>query len=272
MHAFDLLQLASPDLAPTDTKIHLATWNGREDPLDLYRVGTFDSWQASQNQRNFERDYVLSLIDMKGGRWLFAGLFTAHGVEVKQDATRRYFDYDLRRVDACDDLAGRLVVAFQRTGRQSYLLAERWAETMTVSEILPARLSIGEFPGFSAVDIGKAELDVIVARRIESWRAALSSVGGVYLISDPVSGRLYVGSASGEGGIWQRWASYSESGHGGNVELRKLLEVDGPQRCDAFRFSILEIADVATGQDAILSRESHWKDVLMTRRFGLNAN
>jgi hypothetical protein len=37
-------------------------------------------------------------------------------------------------------------------------------------------------------------------------RGALSSVAGVYLISDTLDGRLYVGSASGQGSFWQRWS------------------------------------------------------------------
>lgn len=272
MRAFDLLRVVSPEFSPGQAKVHLATWNGLDDPLVLFRTGQFEPWQASQNQRNFERDFVVSLIDMKAGKWLFAGLFAANGATVKHGAAGDSFDYDLRRVDACEDLVGRLVVTFQRTGRQSYLLAENWCESMTVAEIMPTRLSIDDFPGFAAVDISKAELDVIVARSIESWQSALSSVGGVYLISDAGSGKLYVGSAAGEGGIWQRWTDYSKSGHGGNVELRQLLEEGGSHRCEQFRFSILEIADLAAGQNAILARETRWKDVLMTRGFGLNAN
>ena len=272
MRAFDLLRLLMPGADPERTKVHLAGWNGIDDPLDLFRADTFEAWQLGQHQRNFERDLVLALIDMRADRWLFAGLFTAHGSEARQGKTREYFQYDLRRVQDCAELEGRMVVSFKRPGRASYLVAERWVDELTVAEVLPERLSIGEFPGFKAVDISKLELDVIVRRRIESWRSALSSVGGVYLISDPTAGKLYVGSAYGEGGFWQRWTNYSECGHGGNVELRALLASEGAQRCEAFRYSVLEIADVATSKDAVIVRETHWKRVLMSREHGLNSN
>jgi len=55
-------------------------------------------------------------------------------------------------------------------------------------------MTIAEFPGFKAVDLAKSELEVIVRQNLESWRIALSSVAGVYLISDTMSGKLYVGS------------------------------------------------------------------------------
>lgn len=97
-------------------------------------------------------------------------------------------------------------------------------------------------------------------------------MAGVYLITDTESGQLYVGSASGEGGIWERWAAYSANGHGGNAELRKLLRTAGPERANQFRYAVLEIADTHASREDILRREAHWKNILMSRAHGLNAN
>lgn len=273
MRALDLLRLLDPEVSPDRTKVHLATWNGIDEPLDLFRADRFEEWQTDQNQRNFEREYVLALIAMpEAHQWLFGGIYTSHGAQEYQRRTRTAFRYDLREVDSLAELKGRLVVQFERPGRQSYLRAENWIDAMLVAEILPERLSIQPFPGFKLIDVSKAELDQIVRRRIESWRSALSSVSGVYLISDRATGKLYVGSAYGEGGFWQRWTSYADCGHGGNVELRALIATEGPERCASFRYSILEIADVATSPEAVIARETHWKRVLMTREHGLNSN
>lgn len=163
-------------------------------------------------------------------------------------------------------------MGFERTGRQSYLKADTWTDRVTVAEILPEPLSFDAFPGYKAVHISKMELDAIVRLGVDSWRAALSSVGGVYLITDQGSGRLYVGSAYGDGGFWQRWTAYSECGHGGNVELRALIRDHGISRCDQFHYSILEIADLATKPEDVIARESHWKNVLRTREHGMNSN
>jgi hypothetical protein len=127
-------------------------------------------------------------------------------------------------------------------------------------------------PGFRVVNLAKADLDLIVAKGLESWRTALSNVAGVYLISDTTTGKLYVGSALGAGGIWQRWCCYANDCHGGNVELKRLIEMEGRQRANAFRFTVLEIADIHASKDDILCRESLWKRVLLTRLHGHNAN
>ncbi|MDZ7686955.1 MAG: GIY-YIG nuclease family protein [Gammaproteobacteria bacterium] len=266
----DILGLLSPHVDPNDLKIHLATWNGSEDPLDVYLAHEFDEWQRWQTRKNFERSWVISLISLPAkDTWLFSGLYRSCGC-VWNDECGLYY-YDLRPDDDCEELRGRLIVNFTRSGRQAYLNGQRWMKDLHMSEILPKPLTIGEFPGFKAVNLTKSELDIIVHESAESWRTALMNVAGVYLISDLNSGKLYVGSASGEGGIWERWQAYSETGHGGNVELRQLLLEKGAGYARHFRFSVLEIADTHASRDDVLTRESHWKDVLQTRGFGLNA-
>ena len=269
MRVFDLLRLMEPAITPDETKVHLATWNGEDNPLDVYLAGDFPEWQRWQTKRNFEKRFVLALVALQSpNKWLFAGAYTAAGCEVKQS---NYY-YELSEIASCAEMNGRLIAHFERPGRQSYLKGDRWADQILLSEILPERLRIAEFPGYRAIDLSKDELDIITGQGIESWKAALSSVAGVYLISDTKTGKLYVGSASGEGGIWQRWLAYSATGHGGNVELKQLLKLDGPNRSSHFRFSVLEIADLHESREGVLRRESHWKSVLLSREHGLNSN
>ena len=98
----------------------------------------------------------------------------------------------------------------------------------------------------------------------------MSNVSGVYLITDRATGKLYVGSATGGGGIWQRWCDYSSNGHGGNKDIIAVLNENGFEYADNFQYSILEIADTHTSKEDILERESYWKDVLCTRKYGYN--
>lgn len=84
------------------------------------------------------------------------------------------------------------------------------------------------------VNISFEDLEYIVHCGTTSWRAALGSVAGVYLISDELTGRLYVGSATGEGGTWGRWCQYVD-GHGNNVELKKLVGTEGRDRARSLR-------------------------------------
>lgn len=273
MQLFQLLAALDRDLAPEHCKIHLACWNGYADPLDVYLAGSFDSWQEEQNQKNFERPLVLSLIQFRGSdRWLFAGTHDSNGC--KPDPARPgCFRYDLCRRPRTDELDGRLIVSFKRRGRASYLLADHWVGDLTVAEILPEKLRVAEFPGYSKVTLSKQHLDIIVRQQIPSWKAALSAVAGVYVIADRSNGKLYVGSANAGEGIWGRWCAYSATGHGGNVELKLLLAAAGAEYADNFQFSILEIADTHASRDDVLVRESHWKDVLLSRTpHGYNAN
>ncbi len=271
MRLFDLIKIMNPEVTPEKSKIHLAGWTGEDDPLAEYYAGTFNEWQGWQSKKNFNRKYLVSLISLRAAdRWLFAGVYHPRGVTKKQGG--KYFKYTLDEDESCAEMGGRIVASFSRSFRQSYLIGENWADQFTVSEFRPERLTIGDFPGFKSVSLSKSELDLIVRQSLDSWRTALSNVAGVYLISDTKTGGLYVGSASGEGGIWQRWSEYSATGHGGNVELRKLLGKEMVERSKDLHFAILEIADVHASKEEILGRESHWKDILLTRTHGLNAN
>ena len=271
MLLFELLYLLNSDVRPENTKIHLATWNGIENPLDAYLAGEFDKWQSWQTKRNFERNYVVALINLpEANKWLFAGSYQSRGAI--QDRKSKEYRYQLSELTSHSELNGRLVIDFSRTGRQSYLNAENWCNNLSVSEIYAERLSIAPFPGYRAVNLTWNELRLIVDQALDTWRTALSNVAGVYLITDTSSGRLYVGSASGEGGLWQRWVNYADNGHGGNRELRHLVKEKPDEFPKTFRYSILEIADVHDSEANVLARESHWKNVLMSREHGLNAN
>ena len=133
-------------------------------------------------------------------------------------------------------------------------------------------MTIGDFPGFNNVLLSLTMLKTLVRELNPSWLTALSNVAGVYLISDTSTGKNYVGSAYGGDGIWQRWTAYATTGHGGNKELRTLLKQDGTKHAQFFQFTLLEICDLNTSDDYIISRETHWKNALLSREFGLNKN
>ena len=97
---------------------------------------------------------------------------------------------------------------------------------------------------------------------------------GIYLITDTKTRKRYVGSAYGEFGIWSRWRSYVETGHGGNVELRSLVVNPSLDYCRTyFRFALLEYRPFRVTNDLILAREAFWKQLLLTRGDeGLNRN
>lgn len=275
MNAFHLLQILLPDLTPKNSKLHFAITNGKENPLDVYYQGDFQEWQRQQLKRNFDRKYVVSFIAMPTPNlWLFAGVHLSDIPTQREDCIY----YPLVEIHETKELDGRLIISFDKKNvdnkfvRQSYLLTENWVEKLNVAEVLAQALDFAKFPSFKSVHISFSQLKTIVKKSLSDWQSALSSVAGVYLIADKSSGKLYVGSATGEGGIWQRWAEYATNLHGNNRQLIELKKQFGDVHFENFYFSILEIADTHSSENEILVRESHWKNVLLTRQFGYNDN
>ncbi|HGS5978570.1 TPA: GIY-YIG nuclease family protein [Klebsiella quasipneumoniae subsp. quasipneumoniae] len=104
------------------------------------------------------------------------------------------------------------------------------------------------------------------------WRTALSIVKGIYVLTDRDGGKLYVGKADGIEGIWGRWEYYFGSGHGDNVGLKEAFGTDDENRLQNITFSLLEIMDFNAEKGEIDRRETHWKQILLSREFGHNRN
>lgn len=273
MNLFNFLQVDYPNLKPENAKIHLAVSNGEEHPIDVYLRGDFEEWQSWQTKRNFGRDYIVSLIQMdKNDTWLFAGVYRVLELKEKKES-EQYYIYDTEELEVLKQYSGRVVVNFKRERlRQSYLVAENWFSEFSVIEMLAEPIAIGEFKGYDNSVISKQNLDIVIKQSVKSWKSALSNVLGIYLITDINTGKLYVGSASGEDGIWQRWVEYSKDGHGNNQELIDLLDQNGESYANNFQYTVLEIADTHASLDDIYEREKYWKKVLCSRKHGYNAN
>jgi hypothetical protein len=265
----DLIQMAGINLA--DYKIHCAT-GLNSSPLEAFFDGRWKEWQEEQNQKNFECDQILSLIQLDGSRWLFAGVFEVLGVKKGSRHNPEGYRYSTRELRGLEHLTGRAIVRFEKQFRASYLIGSKYADKMHVVGLHEHRMSVGDFPGFNAVLLSHAKLKTVVRENTESWRAALGNVAGVYIITDNSTGKQYVGSAYGGDGIWRRWCAYAKNGHGGNAELRTLLNDQGADHADNFQYSILEVCDLNASDEFTLARESHWKSVLRTREYGLNSN
>jgi len=169
--------------------------------------------------------------------------------------------YDLKKNPVLDDLSERLIIEWGGA-------TVAWVQSKDKEVVeIKGKKSIGDFLSFNLTDLNFTELKNIIQfpDSNQTWVTALSSVNGIYLIKDKISGKLYVGSAYGENGIYGRWASYAQSGHGGNQELK-------PLDTNNFQFSILEILPATTTADGAIECENRWKEKLGTRQFGLNKN
>lgn len=170
--------------------------------------------------------------------------------------------FDIVETDHMADLRGRLVVGWRspRTWRMNATTAASYP-VMGIADAEPI-----PFPGFDRLVLNYPQLQAVMREHpYASWRTALSSVMGIYLITDTRDGRHYVGKADGEESIRQRWHAYATSGHGGNVELKTLDP-------NSFRFSLLRVFDPSTPKADINAAESHFKVALDSVRYGLNRN
>lgn len=263
----DILPLPENDLSKYKLHLAIGPKNKKEPLYELFK-GTFKSWQEWQSKKNFERDYILSLIYYCRDEWIFGGLYKRKDVKIVED----HYEYNTELLEFGKDLIGRVIVHFRRPARQSYLYLEKWVDKLEVVEILRKPYTVKEFPGYENVLIDFDLLKTIIEREEPSWKTALSSVKGVYIITDKSNGKIYVGSAYGEASFWSRWALYAKNGHGGNKELKRIINEKGLEYAQNFQFSILEVKSNITDDEEIIRREAYWKDVLKSREFGYNEN
>jgi len=255
-------------------KIHCATGNKTKlDAFFAFTKGEFKEWQDVQTQKNFEKNYILSLIYINKNEWLFAGIYQSFDVkEFKNDKGLVRYRYKTELMENGKEFIGKLIVNFEKDFRASYILMEKYIEKLFLCEIRKTEYKFEPFPGFSNVNIKFDLLKEIINNNEPNWQSALSNVKGIYLISDKSNGKLYVGSASGDKAFWQRWSDYIKDGHGGNKKLKALIVKNGISHCENFTFSILEICNMITIDGEIEKKESFWKERLLTREYGYNDN
>ncbi len=181
--------------------------------------------------------------------------------EVWNDGTRRGFD--VARTDHMPELRNRLVIGWRSP--RTWWMRGATAASYPVNGIADSEPI--PFPGFDKLVLSYPRLQAVMREpRYATWRTALSSVKGVYLITDTRDGRHYVGKADGLESIRQRWNAYAANGHGGNAELRGLDP-------STFRYSLLRVFDPSTPTAEINDSEGHYKLALDSRvPHGLNRN
>ena len=219
-------------------------------------------------------DWVFSFMRLyRQDEWLFVS--AAEIIEMPERGAENGYA-TVRILDQYTPLFGRLIINLHRGNKFSLYVfnLDSYLNEATVKEILPALYSGDTFSGYDRVHLPYAKLDRIFKREImPSYYDALESVTGVYCLTDTKTGKLYVGSATGEGGVAARWGSYLDSKHGGNKKLRELYEREGEGYFrENFEFTLLEYFGMSYDPQKVLEREQWWKDCLDTRAHGYNDN
>lgn len=269
------LSLLLPIANPKDYKVHLACWNGENQPLDVFvrdrgEWNQWNTWRTGTDQ--FNRPGILALIDFypEPDIWLFGGVYKV----LLRAPVNHSHSYKVEEVADYAELVGRLKIRFTRPGRNRAIKLENYFEQMSISELLKEPYTGERFPGYEKISHDFGALEAIFKNDRPDWKAALANVKGVYLIVDKSNGKKYIGSAYGEVGVWARWKCYMETGHGRNDELTALIARKGMDYAKRnFRISLLEYHPAKTDDELILEREGYWKEALLSRgQFGYNKN
>lgn len=272
----DLLGFTPEELKHDRIKVKFNIWNGYVNPIDVYKRNPEEinnRWLYWREKRRYFQvgDIAICFVRLDGDRWLL----TAVKKITKDLDVSGGVNYEGEDVERCKAMSqGRIIVRYHKyhTG------ADRWfsevCNDLIVSEVLPASYDGDEFPGYDRVRLSYEQLATVINRYRSDWVNALESQKAVYLISDRSTGKMYVGSATSDNGmLLARWSSYVQNGHGGNKELMQLVKDKGLGYVKAnFTYSILENYNARVPDEQIIARESWWKELLMTRQFGYNAN
>ena len=253
------------------------------------RPELFECYQTTHGQRTesaLERaSYVASFVRYRPKQALFVGLFRLTGTnrvltpqqciarplhqELMQfgmggfsasDGRSSVVEFGLERTTWKSDWTERLIVDWPGLERSWY----RWADRnrFVVRAISEESKLKSPMPFWQDIALEWRQLALLPS----DWRQALSQWRGIYLIIDQSDGKQYVGSAYGGENIMQRWAGYTQSGHGGNKELRTRNPED-------FRFSILQRVSPDMPEVEVIALENTWKIRLRSRvPDGLNSN
>ncbi len=123
---------------PEEYKLHLASYNKHENPLDVFARSkeewkAWNSWRGEQD--DFNRKYIFSLIDFysEPDVWLFGGVFEI----LERHGVKRDHGYEVQLTDIFKNYIGRLKLHWPRDGRtKSRVFENYYTDNFSVVELL----------------------------------------------------------------------------------------------------------------------------------------
>ena len=264
---------------PADVRLlrHQADLPGRRSLFDWWHhdrasFEAYQSLQLSAKRASFARPFWAAFLGTWDGRTMFARLYEVGSPvlideEVEEPITGDRFPpgiidrYETRPATFLEAYSGRLYIDWGggASGKRA------WSQRADLQDKAITELHLGAaerpFPGLMEISLPLSS----IAEAPAGWIQRLAEGRGVYLLTCPRNGELYVGSATAAGGFWSRWSEYAANGHGGNVALKGRDPTD-------WIVSILQVAGSAHTSDEILAMEQLWKRKLNSRELGLNRN
>lgn len=277
----DILHLTESELSNSKIELNMTKGNGGLPFIDEWLTESTENkisgdvgccyWSWYGKSKNFTvGQYVFSFLRLSSEDWLFVS--AAEILEITANVWRAKY----KILNKFSSLFGRLVIRYKKgntyaryTFNMDYLIDKCY-----VKEVLTSQYSGEQFEGYDKVNLPFRKLDDILHGRImPTYCEALKRITGIYCLTDTKTGKLYIGSASGELGVAQRWGNYLDTKHGGNKKLIALYKEKGEKYFeDNFTFTILEYFGLSYDTERIIEREQYWKKCFSTIKNGYNDN
>ena len=267
----DLLNLSNEELKTV--KVRFNQSNGIENPMDLYLKNpeiVNNQWFLWRTKSKLFKvgEIAICLLKLSSDTWL---LTTIKKITEDLDVCDS-INYKAEELEKYNKFYGRVILKYHKTVQTQVMYLGTVKDELEVLEILPTIFDGDEFAGYDKVSLSYSQLEAIIKLKKQTWIGALENQKAVYLQTDKVTGKLYVGSAtSDQGMLLSRWKNYIENGHGGNVGLKELVGEKGFDYIKKnFQYTIIENFNAKVDDHYVLERESYWKEVLRSREFGYN--
>lgn len=269
----DLLQLSEEDIINTRLKLNI--FNGRTNPLEEYKKDPDkinSNWFLWHKKRRYfhKGQLAICLLNLYADKWL---LTTIKRITKELDVVDS-IGFEAEELPEYSKFYGRLILKYHNTKRGMGRTYKSLMDELEVIEILSVAYDGDDFSGYENIRLSFSQLETIIRKKRSGWIDALRNQKAVYLITDISNGKMYVGSATAQYGmLLQRWTNYVDNGHGGNVELKKIVDVKGFDYVkNNFQYSVLENYNARMDDNYILDREKWWKETLCTKLHGYNKN
>lgn len=252
--------------------------DGKEYTNSLYDIylndnEVFMNYQSEQVKKRFmDVDYIVAFIGEEGVASRFVGVYRNMGLikEIGDYNDEVLAKFDFQEVGGFELLKERVIIDW----RNPVSWLQNYINEMPVVRIDRGLKedNIPVFSRFEDVLLDYHQLSHIFETNNIEWKSKLESCNCIYLILDKSNGKQYVGSTYNKQGIWGRWAQYAATGHGGDKDLKPLLEADPNYARKNFQWCILETLPLKILEEHAIDRESLYKRKFGTRDFGYNNN
>lgn len=218
-------------------------------------------------------EYIVMFLGESGCTARFLGVYKNNGLLNEKYEDCEYV-YDLSWAEGFNPLLERVIIDWGKSTVSWHQYYNQIKPVVKIDEGMEDSEGIPYFKGYADINLSYEMLKKIMDSENREWKTVLQAVNCIYMITDRKTGKQYVGSTyskDSQGGIWNRWKEYAETGHGGDKTLKELLK-DEPNYKYNFSWIVLETLSLNVTAKEAVSRENLYKEKFLTRLHGYNNN